>query len=93
MPFLNNNMPSTYNIRKMTSLLLTFCKHMVYPYFFYEIKFIDYTIKIEYLYFLKLALYICTLLFMLVFLLKIHLDPLGFYLFRWIKQVPNLVST
>jgi len=45
---------------------------------FYEMKYVDYTIKMRYSYFLKLALCIWTLPFMLVFLLKTHLDPLGF---------------
>jgi hypothetical protein len=69
MSFLNNNMPSIYNIRK-TSLPLTFCKHKVYPDFLWN--------QIYWLYSLKLALYICTLPFILVFLLNAHLDPLGF---------------
>ena len=77
MSFLNNNMSFTYNIRKTTPLPLTFCKHKVYP-LFDETKYVDYTIKIGYFYSLKLALYIYTLPFMLVFLLKIHLDSLGF---------------
>ena len=48
--------------------------------FFDEIKSINYTIKIGYSYSLKLALYISTLFFMLVFLLKTYLYPLGFIL-------------
>jgi hypothetical protein len=67
-----------YNIRKTTSLSLTFYKHKVNSYFFDEIKFVDHTIKIGYSYSLKLALYIYTLSFMLVSLLKAYLDPLGF---------------
>ena len=66
-------MSSTYNIRKMTSLPLTFCKHKVI-HIFYKIKFVDYIIKIGYSYSLKLALYIFILPFMLVFLLKTNLD-------------------
>jgi hypothetical protein len=45
---------------------------------FYEIKYIDYIIKIRYSYSLKLALCIYTLSFMLVFLLNTHLDLFGF---------------
>ena len=71
-------MSSTYIIRKTTLLPLTFCKHKVYPHFFYEIKFVDYTIKIGYSYSLKITLYICTLPFLLMFLLKTYLDLLNF---------------
>jgi hypothetical protein len=77
MLFINNNMSSTYNIRKTTPFPLTFCKHNIYPHFL-EIKFVDYTIQIGYSCFLRLALYIYILFFMLVFLLRTRLDPLGF---------------
>jgi hypothetical protein len=48
--------------------------------FFYEIKYVNYTIKIRYSYSLKLVLYIYTLSFILVFHLKTCLDLLGFIL-------------
>ena len=73
MLFLNNNMSSTYNIRKITLL------YRVYPYFFIEsnllIKPSKLNISTQILHYI-----ICILLFMLFFLLKIHLDPSSFIL-------------
>jgi hypothetical protein len=69
--FLNNNMSFKYNIHIINTRFI---------HIFYEIEYDDYTIKIEYSYSLKLALYICTLPFILIFLLKTHLDLLGFIL-------------
>jgi hypothetical protein len=79
MSFLNNNMSFKYNIRKITPLPITSCKHKVYPYFLWN--------RIWWLYhqnwiflLLKACIVICTLPFILIFLLKTHLDLLGFIL-------------
>jgi hypothetical protein len=84
-------MSFTYDIRKMTPLLLIFCKHKVI-YIFYEIKSVDYTKNWIFL-LLKACIVHLYIAFHVSLLLKIHLDPLSFIPLGGINQVPNLVST
>jgi hypothetical protein len=92
--FLNNNMWFVYNIRKITSLLLTFCEHKVYSYFWWN-QFFYLPSKLD-IPILKACIDICTLPFMLVFLLKTHLDPLSFIpsgeSTKYIKSILQIIS-